>query len=170
MPELVNDAGRGGRFDLRQIPNDEPGMSPLEIWCNESQVRYVMAIPSKRINAFSEICERERCPFAIIGEATDARQLVLEEPHFGNPPIDMPLEVLLGKPPRMRREEKTLSRNLIPLSLVGVSLDDAARRVLSHPTVADKTFLITIGDRTVTGLIHRDQMVGPWQVPVPIAL
>ena len=166
MPELVNDAGRGGRFDLRQIPNDEPGMSPLEIWCNESQERYVMAIPSERINAFSEICERERCPFAIIGEATDDRQLVLEDPHFGNQPIDMPLEVLLGKPPRMRREEKTLSRNLIPLSLVGVSLDDAARRVLSHPTVADKTFLITIGDRTVTGLIHRDQMVGPWQVPV----
>ena len=166
MPELVNDAGKGGRFDLRQIPNDEPGMSPLEIWCNESQERYVMAIPSERINAFSEICERERCPFAIIGEATDERQLVLEDPHFGNQPIDMPLEVLLGKPPRMHREEKALSRNLIPLSLVGVSLDDAARRVLSHPTVADKTFLITIGDRTVTGLIHRDQMVGPWQVPV----
>ena len=166
MPELVNDAGKGGRFDLRQIPNDEPGMSPLEIWCNESQERYVMAIPSERINAFSEICERERCPFAIIGEATDERRLVLEDPHFGNQPIDMPLEVLLGKPPRMHRKEKALSRNLIPLSLVGVSFDEAARRVLSHPTVADKTFLITIGDRTVTGLIHRDQMVGPWQVPV----
>ena len=166
MPELVNDAGKGGRFDLRQIPNDEPGMSPLEIWCNESQERYVMAIPSERINAFSEICERERCPFAIIGEATDERQLVLDDPHFGNQPIDMPLEVLLGKPPRMHRKEKALSRNLIPLSLVGVSFDEAARRVLSHPTVADKTFLITIGDRTVTGLIHRDQMVGPWQVPV----
>jgi len=166
MPELVNDAGKGGRFDLRQITNDEPGMSPLEIWCNESQERYVMAIPAKRIDAFTEICERERCPFAIIGEATDERQLVLEDPHFGNRPIDMPLEVLLGKPPRMHREEKALSRNLIPLSLAGVSVDEAARRVLSHPTVADKTFLITIGDRTVTGLIHRDQMVGPWQVPV----
>ncbi len=166
MPELVNDAGKGGRFDLRQIPNDEPGMSPLEIWCNESQERYVMAIPSERINVFSEICERERCPFAIIGEATNERRLVLEDPHFGNQPIDMPLEVLLGKPPRMHRKEKALSRNLIPLSLIGASFDEAARRVLSHPTVADKTFLITIGDRTVTGLIHRDQMVGPWQVPV----
>jgi len=166
MPELVNDAGKGGRFDLRQITNDEPGMSPLEIWCNESQERYVMAIPAERIDAFTEICERERCPFAIIGEATDERQLVLEDPHFGNRPIDMPLEVLLGKPPRMHREEKALSRNLIPLSLAGVSVEEAARRVLSHPTVADKTFLITIGDRTVTGLIHRDQMVGPWQVPV----
>lgn len=166
MPELVNDAGKGGRFNLREIPNDEPGMSPLEIWCNESQERYVMAIPAERIDAFSEICQRERCPFAIIGEATDERQLSLEDPHFDNKPIDMPLEVLLGKPPRMHREEKALSRNLIPLSLVGVALDEAARRVLSHPTVADKTFLITIGDRTVTGLIHRDQMVGPWQVPV----
>ncbi len=166
MPELVNDAGKGGRFNLRQIPNDEPGMSPLEIWCNESQERYVMAIPSERINVFSEICERERCPFAIIGEATNERRLVLDDPHFGNQPIDMPLEVLLGKPPRMHRKEKALSRNLIPLSLIGASFDEAARRVLSHPTVADKTFLITIGDRTVTGLIHRDQMVGPWQVPV----
>lgn len=166
MPELVNDAGKGGRFNLREIPNDEPGMSPLEIWCNESQERYVMAIPAERIDAFSEICQRERCPFAIIGEATDERQLSLEDPHFDNKPIDMPLEVLLGKPPRMHREEKALSRNLIPLSLVGVALDEAARRVLSHPTVADKTFLVTIGDRTVTGLIHRDQMVGPWQVPV----
>lgn len=166
MPELVNDAGKGGRFNLREIPNDEPGMSPLEIWCNESQERYVMAVPSERIDAFSEICERERCPFAIIGEATDERQLSLEDPHFKNKPIDMPLEVLLGKPPRMHRKEKALSRNLIPLSLVGVALDEAARRVLSHPSVADKTFLITIGDRTVTGLIHRDQMVGPWQVPV----
>ncbi len=166
MPELVNDAGKGGRFNLRQIPNDEPGMSPLEIWCNESQERYVMAIPSERINVFSEICERERCPFAIIGEATNERRLVLDDPHFGNQPIDMPLEVLLGKPPRMHRKEKALSRNLIPLSLIGASFDEAARSVLSHPTVADKTFLITIGDRTVTGLIHRDQMVGPWQVPV----
>ncbi|MCH2613839.1 MAG: phosphoribosylformylglycinamidine synthase, partial [Opitutales bacterium] len=166
MPELVNDAGKGGRFDLRQIPNDEPGMSPLEIWCNESQERYVMAIPSERINVFSEICERERCPFAIIGEATNERRLVLDDPHFGNQPIDMPFEVLLGKPPRMHRKEKALSRNLIPLSLIGASFDEAARRVLSHPTVADKTFLITIGDRPVTGLIHRDQMVGPWQVPV----
>ncbi|OUW19473.1 MAG: phosphoribosylformylglycinamidine synthase [Opitutales bacterium TMED158] len=166
MPELVNDAGKGGVFDLRKVRNDEPGMSPLEIWCNESQERYVMAIPADRIEAFSRICKRERCPFAIIGEATDERQLVLKDPHFDNQPIDLPLEALLGKPPRMHRSETKLSRPLEPLSLEGVSLKEAVRRVLAHPTVADKTFLITIGDRTVTGLIHRDQMVGPWQVPV----
>ena len=166
MPELVNDAGKGGRFDLRKIHNDEPGMSPLEIWCNESQERYVMAIPAERIETFQAICERERCPFAIIGEATDERQLVLEDPHFGNKPIDLPLEVLLGKPPRMHRSETSLKRPQKPLALGGVTLEEAARRVLVHPTVADKTFLVTIGDRTVTGLIHRDQMVGPWQVPV----
>ncbi|MCH6255608.1 phosphoribosylformylglycinamidine synthase [Puniceicoccaceae bacterium K14] len=166
MPELVNDAGKGGVFDLRKVNNDEPGMSPLEIWCNESQERYVMAIPSDRIDRFVSICERERCPFAIIGEATDERQLVLEDPHFGNKPIDMPLDVLLGKPPRMHRDEKSLERPVEPLNLDGISLQEASNRVLSHPSVADKTFLITIGDRTVTGLISRDQMVGPWQVPV----
>lgn len=166
MPELVNDAGKGGVFDLRKVNNDEPGMSPLEIWCNESQERYVMAIPGDRIDRFVSICERERCPYAIIGDATDERQLVLEDPHFDNKPIDMPLDVLLGKPPRMHRSETSLGRSLQPLSLDGISLADATRRVLAHPSVADKTFLITIGDRTVTGLIHRDQMVGPWQVPV----
>lgn len=166
MPELVNDAGKGGVFDLRKINNDEPGMSPLEIWCNESQERYVMAIPGDRIDRFVAICERERCPYAIIGDATDERQLVLEDPHFGNKPIDLPLDVLLGKPPRMHRSESSLQRPQKPLSMDGVTLEDATKRVLGHPTVADKTFLITIGDRTVTGLIHRDQMVGPWQVPV----
>ncbi|MBD5781252.1 phosphoribosylformylglycinamidine synthase [Pelagicoccus sp. NFK12] len=166
MPELVNDAGKGGIFDLRKINNDEPGMSPLEIWCNESQERYVMAIPGDRIEAFEAICKRERCPYAIIGEATDERQLVLNDPYFGNTPIDIPLEVLLGKPPRMHREEKSLVRPQEQLKLSGVTLAEATKRVLAHPTVADKTFLITIGDRTVTGLIHRDQMVGPWQVPV----
>ena len=166
MPELVNDAGKGGVFDLRKINNDEPGMSPLEIWCNESQERYVMAIPADCIDRFVAICERERCPYAIIGEATDERQLVLKDPHFDNKPIDMPLDVLLGKPPRMHRSETSLERSLEPLNFNGISLEEAIRRVLVHPTVADKTFLITIGDRTVTGLIHRDQMVGPWQVPV----
>ncbi len=166
MPELVNDAGKGGRFDLRKINNDEPGMSPLEIWCNESQERYVMAIPAERIDAFVSICDRERCPYAIIGEATDERQLVLEDSHFKNRPIDLPLEVLLGKPPRMHRDETSLQRDLVPLYLGTLTIEEAARYVLSHPAVADKTFLITIGDRTVTGLIHRDQMVGPWQVPV----
>ena len=165
LPELVNDGGRGGRFNLRQIPNAEPGLSPLEIWCNESQERYVLAVPADRIAAFQQLCDRERCPFAIVGEATEEKRLVLEDPHFRNTPIDLPLEVLLGKPPRMHRSEQTLRRPLLPLSL-SLSLAEAVRRVLAHPTVADKTFLISIGDRTLGGLICRDQMVGPWQVPV----
>jgi len=166
LPELVNDAGLGGRFDLRAIPNDEPGMAPLEIWCNESQERYVLSIPAVRLQQFTELCQRERCPFAVVGEATAEKQLVLEDSHFQNKPIDMPLEVLLGKPPRMHRSEKSSRRPQHPLRLNGLTLDEAARRVLANPTVADKTFLISIGDRTVTGLISRDQMVGPWQVPV----
>jgi phosphoribosylformylglycinamidine synthase len=166
LPELVNDGGRGGRFNLRAVPNDEPGMSPLEIWCNESQERYVLAVPADRIDLFTQLCARERAPFAIVGEATEEKRLVLEDPHFHNTPIDLPLDVLLGKPPRMHRRERTLSRPLLPLDLAGIDLKEAVRRVLSHPTVADKTFLISIGDRTVGGLICRDQMVGPWQVPV----
>lgn len=166
LPELVNDGGRGGRFDLRKLPNDEPGMSPLEIWCNESQERYVLAVPAARLATFEALCARERCPFAVVGEATEEKRLVLEDPHFNNTPIDLPLEVLLGKPPRMHRTDTTLVRPLAPLTLGGVALAEAARRVLAHPAVADKTFLISIGDRTVTGLIARDQMVGPWQVPV----
>jgi len=166
MPELVNDGGRGGIFELRKIPSDDPGMSPLEIWCNESQERYVMAVPEARIQEFVSICERERCPCAIIGEATGARRLVMSDERFGGQPIDMPLDVLLGKPPRMQRSERRRPRERRPLELSGLQVEEAARRVLAHPTVADKTFLITIGDRSVTGLIHRDQMVGPWQVPV----
>jgi phosphoribosylformylglycinamidine synthase len=166
LPELVNDGGRGGRFSLRRIPNDEPGMTPLEIWCNESQERYVLAIPATQIDTFARLCERERCPYAIVGEATEEKRLVLDDEHFHNQPIDLPLEVLLGKPPRMHRRDATLRRPLAPLALGDVSLGEAIRRVLSHPTVADKTFLISIGDRTVGGLICRDQMVGPWQVPV----
>jgi phosphoribosylformylglycinamidine synthase len=166
LPELVNDGGRGGRFNLREIPNDEPGMSPLEIWCNEAQERYVLAVPALRIDAFQKLCERERCPFAIVGEATLEKRLVLDDPQFKNTPIDMPLDVLFGKPPRMHRKDATLKRFLAPLELGNLSLAEATRLVLSHPTVADKTFLISIGDRTVGGLICRDQMVGPWQVPV----
>ena len=166
LPELVNDGGRGGRFNLRAIPNDEPGMSPLEIWCNESQERYVLAVPAAQLDTFAEICRRERCPFAVVGEATEEKRLVLDDPHFGNQPIDLPLEVLLGKPPRMQRKETSLIRPQLPLEIGDVTLAEAAKRVLSHPTVADKTFLISIGDRTVTGLVCRDQMVGPWQVPV----
>jgi phosphoribosylformylglycinamidine synthase len=166
LPELVNDGGRGGRFQLRALPNDEPGMSPLEIWCNESQERYVLAIPADRLATFAAFCARERAPFAVVGEATEAKQLVVEDAHFGNAPIDLPLDVLLGKPPRMARSDRTLTRPLAPLNLRGITILEAARRVLSHPTVADKTFLIAIGDRTLGGLIARDQMVGPWQVPV----
>ncbi len=166
LPELVNDGGVGGRFKLREVPNDEPGMSPLEIWCNESQERYVLAVSPERLEAFRALCERERCPFAVVGEATEEKRLVLEDSHFQNKPIDMPLEVLLGKPPRMHRKTRSQKRNLSPLKTEGVSLKDALHSVLGHPAVADKTFLISIGDRTVTGLVSRDQMVGPWQVPV----
>ena len=166
LPELVNDGGRGGKFKLRAVPNDEPGMSPLEIWCNESQERYVMAVPAARLATFKALCERERCPFAVVGEATEEKKLVLEDSHFNNTPIDLPLDVLLGKPPRMARTDVTLTRPRKPLDLGELSLRDVVHRVLSHPTVADKTFLISIGDRTLGGLIARDQMVGPWQVPV----
>ncbi len=166
LPELVNDGGVGGRFDLRAIPNDEPGMSPLEIWCNEAQERYVLAIPAGRLDAFAALCRRERCPFAVVGEATEDRRLVLDDARFANRPIDLPLDVLLGKPPRMHRTDRTRPRALAPLELRGLDLAEAVRSVLAHPAVADKTFLISIGDRTVTGLVARDQMVGPWQTPV----
>lgn len=166
MPELVNDGGRGGRFELRKVPNDEPGMSPLEIWCNESQERYVLAIAPENLPVFDEICRRERAPYAVIGEATDERQLVLNDEYFGNKPIDLPLDVLLGKPPKMHRDVQSLQAQGVPLDRSGMSLNDAAKRLLRLPAIAEKTFLITIGDRTVTGLVARDQMVGPWQVPV----
>ena len=166
LPELVNDAGVGGRFELRKVPNSEPGMSPVEIWCNEAQERYVLAVAADRLAEFARLCERERCPFAVVGVATQERQLVLKDEHFKNTPIDMPLEVLLGKPPRMHRQAARLLRNLRPLELNGISLQEAVQRVVAHPAVADKGFLITIGDRTITGLVARDQMVGPWQVPV----
>ncbi|WP_341501766.1 phosphoribosylformylglycinamidine synthase [Gallaecimonas sp. GXIMD4217] len=165
FPELVNDGDRGGRFDLRQVPNDEPGMSPLEIWCNESQERYVMAIPADKMAVFEAICRRERAPFAVIGTATEERQLRLDDPHFGNTPIDLPLDVLLGKPPKMHRDVQSRSAEGNELSF-DIDVQEAAERLLRLPTVAEKTFLITIGDRSVGGLTARDQMVGPWQVPV----
>ncbi len=166
LPELVNDGGRGGRFQLRDVPNDEPGMSPLEIWCNESQERYVLAIPVDRLELFDAFCRRERCPYAVVGHATERKQLVLDDSHFQNTPIDLPLDVLLGKPPRMHRKDFSRTPVLRPLQTHDLSFAEAFRRVVSHPTVADKTFLISIGDRTVTGLVARDQMIGPWQVPV----
>jgi phosphoribosylformylglycinamidine synthase len=166
FPELVNDGGRGGRFELRNVPNDEPGMAPLEIWSNESQERYVLAVDAADFERFQAICERERCPFAVVGEATAEPQLTVTDSHFGNSPVDMPLEVLLGKAPRMHRSavrEAELGDDFDPSHL---DLGDSVRRVLHHPAVASKSFLITIGDRTITGLVARDQMVGPWQVPV----
>ncbi|MDV2858152.1 phosphoribosylformylglycinamidine synthase [Oceanimonas sp. CAM02] len=166
MPELVNDGDRGGRFYLRDIPNDEPGMSPLQIWCNESQERYVLAVADDRLPEFEAFCRRERAPYAVIGEATAERHLSLHDEHFDNQPIDMPLEVLLGKPPKMHRDVESAQHQSPALDLHGINLKDAAERVMTLPAVADKGFLITIGDRTVTGLVARDQMVGPWQVPV----
>ena len=166
FPELVNDGGRGGRFELRNVPNDEPGMAPLEIWSNESQERYVLAVDAADFERFQAICERERCPFAVVGEATAEPQLTVTDSHFGNNPVDMPLEVLLGKAPRMHRSavrEQELGDDFDPAQL---DLSDSIQRVLHHPAVASKSFLITIGDRTITGLVARDQMVGPWQVPV----
>lgn len=166
FPELTNDAGRGARFDLRAVPLEESGMAPKEIWCNESQERYVLAIAPESLEQFKAFCERERCPFSVVGVATEERQLLVAEEGAAVQPVDMPMDVLLGKPPKMHRDVKTVARSFKPLDLTGVDLQKAAIDVLSHPTVASKRFLITIGDRTVGGLSHRDQMVGPWQVPV----
>ena len=165
FPELTNDAGRGARFDLRAVKLEESGMAPKEIWCNESQERYVLAIAPESLEQFQALCERERCPFAVIGVATEERQLQLVD-EGQESPVNMPMNVLLGKPPKMHRDVKTVSRRFKPLDLTGVDLQKAAINVLANPTVASKRFLITIGDRTVGGLSHRDQMVGPWQVPV----
>ncbi|MDQ6880534.1 MAG: phosphoribosylformylglycinamidine synthase, partial [Pseudomonadota bacterium] len=165
FPELTNDARRGARFELAKVPVLESGMSPREIWCNESQERYVLAIAPQSLERFRQLCERERCPFAVVGGATEGRQLVVTQEGAADA-VDMPMDVLLGKPPKMHRDVTSVVRNFKPLDLTGVSLQDAAIRVLSHPTVASKRFLITIGDRTVGAMTHRDQMVGPWQVPV----
>ncbi len=165
FPELTNDAGRGARFDLRAVQLEESGLSPKEIWSNESQERYVMAIAPESLEQFKAFCERERCPFAVIGVATEARQLELVDAGHESP-VNMPMDVLLGKPPKMHRDVSSLARKSPAIDLTGVSLQQAVIDVLSHPTVASKRFLITIGDRTVGGMTHRDQMVGPWQVPV----
>ena len=166
LPELVNDSGRGADFALRDIPNADPGMSPMEIWCNEAQERYVLAIGPESIDAFTGICERERAPFAVIGTATDNQQLRLSDAHFHNHCIDMPLPVLLGKPPKMSRNVKRLVPATQDFDCRDIELTEAVERVLQLPAVADKRFLITIGDRTVSGHVVRDQMVGPWQTPV----
>jgi len=166
FPELVHGGGAGAVFDLRKVPSEEPGMAPREIWCNEAQERYVLAIRAEDRERFRAICERERCPFAVVGTATARGQLVVTDPHFDNRPVDMDLDVLFGKPPKMTRDVTHAKRALRPLDLGGVTVTEAAYRVLQFPAVADKTFLVTIGDRTVGGLCARDPMVGPWQVPV----
>jgi phosphoribosylformylglycinamidine synthase len=166
FPELVDGAGQGATFDLRKVPLEESGLAPKEIWCNESQERYVIALDPNGLPAFEAMCERERCPFSVVGVATAEPTLILEDGPGGERAIDMPMEVLLGKPPKMQRNVQRVALARTPIDLTGVPLQKAALDVLRHPTVASKRFLITIGDRTVGGLSHRDQMVGPWQVPV----
>ncbi|WP_026354250.1 phosphoribosylformylglycinamidine synthase [Massilia niastensis] len=166
FPEIVNDAKRGAIFDLRRVPLEESGLAPKEIWSNESQERYVLAIAPGDLPLFAALCGRERCPYAVVGTATEERQLRLIDEESGNAPVDMPMDVLLGKPPKMTRDVEHATHSFPPVDLTGIELEEAGRRVLLLPTVADKSFLITIGDRTVGGMTVRDQMVGPWQVPV----
>ncbi len=166
FPEITNDARRGAIFDLRKVHLEESGMAPKEIWSNESQERYVLAIAPESLPLFDYLCQRERAPFAVVGTATEERQLKVIDPEHDNNPVDMPMEVLLGKPPRMHRDVTHVARELPPLDLTGIDLTEASLRVLRLPTVADKSFLITIGDRSVGAMTVRDQMVGPWQVPV----
>ena len=166
FPELVNDAGRGGSIELRAVLNDEPGMSPMEIWSNESQERYVIAIYADKIAEFEMICQRERCLYAIVGEATKEQNLIVHDSVFDNNPVNMPLDILLGNPPKMHRTAKT---RIIPQPGFETSIldfNELTERLLNLPTIASKKFLITIGDRSITGMVTRDQMVGPWQVPV----
>ncbi len=166
LPELAHAGGVGAKFDLRKVPSEEPGMSPKEIWSNESQERYTLAIAPESLAMFQQFCERERCPFAVLGMATAEPQLVVADPLFGNHAVDMSMDALLGKPPRMHRDIKTVLPKLLALDTSRIDLKEAAYRVLRLPAVADKSFLITIGDRSVGGLTARDQFVGPWQVPV----
>ncbi|MBS3963002.1 MAG: phosphoribosylformylglycinamidine synthase [Methylomonas sp.] len=167
VPEIIHDAGKGGCFELRKVLNADNAMSPMQIWCNEAQERYVVAIKPESLALFEAFCEREHCLYAVIGHATDEEHLSLSDAWFGqSSPIDLPMSVLFGKPPKMQRDVRRLPKNLAGLALQSVELADAVKRVLAFPAVADKSFLIHIGDRSVTGLVARDQMVGRWQVPV----
>lgn len=166
LPELVKDAGTGGEFSLREIPNAESSMSPLEIWCNEAQERYVLAVDPGDLQGFEDICQRERCPFAVVGETVAEQRLALKDAHFDNSPIDLPMDLLFGKPPAMHREADSPPCLSSEFDTSGIDLEEAIDRVLALPGVASKSFLITIGDRTITGQVSRDQMVGPWQTPV----
>ncbi len=166
VPEIVDHAGLGAIVDLANVPSDEPGMSSMELWANESQERYMLAIEPEDLPLFERLCERERCPFAVIGELTAERVLVVRDSRVGDTPVEMPMDVLLGRPPKMTRSARRTAPPIPAWDHAGVELDDAVRRVLSFPAVADKSFLIHIGDRTVGGMSSRDQLVGPWQVPV----
>ena len=166
LPELVKDGGTGGRFDLRAVPNDEPGMSPVEIWCNEAQERYVLAINPVDVERFQAICERERCPYAMVGEAVEEKHITVSDDHFDNNPVDLPMSVLFGKPPKMHRTASKLDQRGGDFAPENLDINDSVFRTLRHPAVASKSFLITIGDRSVSGMVARDQMVGPWQIPV----
>ncbi|MCG8146743.1 phosphoribosylformylglycinamidine synthase [Moraxella sp. PS-22] len=170
MPELVNDHELGAVLNLRKVPSLEHGMSPMAIWSNEAQERYVLAIRPQSRELFDSICERERCPYAILGEATDVRELVVNDPLLNTKgdqqPVDMPLQVLLGGTPKMQRSFSRSTPDLTALNLDKVDLAEAVKDVLRHPTVASKSFLISIGDRSITGMVVRDQYVGRYQVPV----
>ncbi|HEX5093777.1 MAG TPA: phosphoribosylformylglycinamidine synthase, partial [Burkholderiales bacterium] len=166
LPELAHGAGRGARLDLRAAPSEDSGMSPREIWCNEAQERYVLALAPESLARWREICARERCPFAVLGEASADGRLVVRDPQLGDTPVDVDLQMILGKPPRMLRDVTRRARRGAAFAVDGIDLKEAAGRVLRHPAVADKTFLISIGDRTVGGLCARDPFVGPWQTPV----
>jgi phosphoribosylformylglycinamidine synthase len=166
LPEAIAHSRRGGRIDLRKIPSAESELSPMEIWCNEAQERYVLALVPRSVNRFAALCERERCPFAVVGEITGDGRLLVSDPLLSTTPVDMPIEMLLGQLPRMTRSVRTVPKLSAALSTSGATIADSLDRLLCLPTIADKSFLITIGDRTVGGLINRDQMVGPWQVPV----
>ncbi|WP_395374372.1 phosphoribosylformylglycinamidine synthase [Marinicella sp. W31] len=166
IPELLDDAGLGGDLELRQLQIDHPGMSPMEIWCNESQERYVLSIIPERLAEFEEICQRERCPYVVMGTAQADQQLTVNDTHFNNAPIDIPMQLLFGKAPKKHIEVSTQEGTRQAIQINTEQLGDQLDQVLAFPAVASKKYLITIGDRTVSGLIHRDQMVGPWQVPV----
>jgi phosphoribosylformylglycinamidine synthase len=166
MPELAHGAGRGASFDLRAAPSEDSGMSPREIWCNEAQERYVLGIAPHSLDLFRAICERERCPFAVLGTATEKTHLKVADPLLGEDPVDLDMDLILGKPPKMLRDVRRERRTSQGFSVRGIEIRDAAYRVLRQPTVADKSFLVSIGDRTVGGLCSRDPFVGPWQVPV----
>jgi phosphoribosylformylglycinamidine synthase len=166
VPEIIHDCEKGGRFELRNVQNADLGMSPMQIWCNEAQERYVVAIKPESLELFTQFCEREHCLFAVIGEVRDEQHLELHDNHFDNNPIDLPMSVLFGKAPKMHRVAERVKPRSQALDFSEMTISDAVKRVLSFPAVADKSFLIHIGDRSVTGLVARDQMVGPWQVPV----